>query len=67
MNEAIADFITYLTQTKHYSAHTVVGYETDIRGFIRFFENISEADCKIWRRPIRFAFARIWPTANETD
>ncbi len=44
MNEAIADFITYLTQTKHYSAHTVVGYETDIRGFIRFFENFSGAD-----------------------
>lgn len=44
MNETIADFITYLTQTKHYSAHTVVGYETDIRGFIRFFENFSGAD-----------------------
>ncbi|MDE6477775.1 MAG: tyrosine recombinase XerC [Alphaproteobacteria bacterium] len=44
MNDHVADFISYLTQTKHYSAHTVVAYERDIWAFIRFYGNFCGAD-----------------------
>lgn len=44
MNEVIAEFINYLTQTKNYSAHTAIAYETDIRDFIKFYENFISAD-----------------------
>ena len=44
MNEVIAEFINYLTQTKNYSAHTAIAYETDIRDFIKFYENFINAD-----------------------
>lgn len=41
MNEAIADFIEYLVQTKNYSEHTAVGYETDVRDFVSFCERFN--------------------------
>lgn len=44
MNEVIVEFINYLTQTKNYSAHTANAYETDIRDFIKFYENFISAD-----------------------
>lgn len=44
MNEVIVEFINYLTQTKNYSAHTAIAYETDIRDFIKFYENFISAD-----------------------
>ncbi|MBD5400938.1 tyrosine recombinase XerC [bacterium] len=37
MNEAVAAFIEYLTQTKHYSAHTAMAYEMDIADFLKFY------------------------------
>lgn len=44
MNDAIADFINYLLQTKNYSSHTGTAYETDIRDFIKFYTNFTGAD-----------------------
>lgn len=44
MNNAVAAFNDYLLQTKHYSAHTAIAYETDIRDFLRFYENYAGAD-----------------------
>lgn len=44
MNEIIVEFINYLTQTKNYSVHTAIAYETDIRDFIKFYENFISAD-----------------------
>ena len=44
MNEVIVEFINYLTQAKNYSAHTAIAYETDIRDFIKFYENFISAD-----------------------
>lgn len=41
MNESIAAFVDYLTQTKNYSAHTASAYETDIHDFIHFYENFA--------------------------
>lgn len=38
MNETVAAFVEYLTQTKNYSAHTATAYETDVFDFIRFYE-----------------------------
>lgn len=43
MNDAVAEFIEYLTQTKNYSAHTATAYETDIHDFIKFYENYNGA------------------------
>lgn len=37
MNEYVTDFIDYLIQTKNYSVHTAVAYETDITEFLRFY------------------------------
>ena len=44
MNELVAEFTEYLTQTKNYSVHTATAYETDIRDFIRFYENYIGAN-----------------------
>ncbi len=41
MNDIVAAFIEYLTQTKHYSVNTATAYELDIRDFIAFFERFS--------------------------
>lgn len=39
MNDAITNFTEYLSQTKKYSAHTVMAYKKDIQDFIRFYTN----------------------------
>lgn len=59
MNDVVADFITYLTQTKNYSAHTATAYETDISDFLEFYSrytgtqilphDISQADTVCFR------------------
>lgn len=41
MEEQVAAFIDYLTQTKNYSLHTATAYETDIRDFIKFYDNFN--------------------------
>jgi len=41
MNEYINEFIEYLRGVKNYSEHTATAYETDIREFIKFFENFN--------------------------
>ena len=43
MNEIIADFLEYLTGTKNYSSHTAAAYDMDIRDFISFYENYTNA------------------------
>jgi integrase/recombinase XerC len=43
LNEAVVEFIEYLTQTKNYSSHTALAYDTDIRDFLRFYEDFSGA------------------------
>lgn len=43
MNDAVADFINYLKQTKHYSEHTATAYERDIADFLRFYVKFSGA------------------------
>lgn len=47
MEEQVAAFIEYLTQTKNYSVHTATAYETDIRDFIKFYENFNGADVSL--------------------
>ena len=47
MNDAVAEFIDYLTQTKNYSVHTATAYETDIRDFIKFYDNYIGADVSL--------------------
>jgi len=39
MDEAVAAFIDYLTQTKHYSAYTATAYKTDILDFLTFYSD----------------------------
>lgn len=41
MNAVVVEFIEYLTQTKNYSSHTATAYETDIRDFLKFYEDFS--------------------------
>ncbi len=41
MNDAIAIFLSYLTDTKNYSLHTVTAYESDIRDFVSFYERFT--------------------------
>lgn len=41
MNEIVAEFIEYLTNTKNYSSHTATAYETDICDFIKFWDNYA--------------------------
>jgi len=43
MNEAVAEFTQYLTQTKHYSAHTAAAYESDIHDFLAFYAEYTGA------------------------
>lgn len=43
MNQAVAEFIEYLLQTKNYSSHTAAAYENDISDFLRFYENFNGA------------------------
>lgn len=45
MNDTIVDFIDYLTDVKHYSAHTAAAYEIDIRDFVTFFNDYNGAMC----------------------
>ena len=37
MNELIADFVSYLLNTKNYSAHTAEAYERDLSDFVSFY------------------------------
>ena len=41
MQNAVAEFLEYLGQTKHYSEHTVTAYERDITDFLKFYENYT--------------------------
>ncbi len=43
MNEAVTEFAQYLAQTKHYSAHTVAAYESDIHDFLTFYAEYAGA------------------------
>lgn len=47
MEEQVAAFIEYLTQTKNYSVHTATAYETDVRDFIAFYTNYIGADVSL--------------------
>ena len=47
MEEQVAAFIEYLTQTKNYSVHTATAYETDIRDFMKFYENFNGSDVSL--------------------
>lgn len=44
MNETVAAFIEYLTQTKNYSANTATAYENDIHDFLRFYRDWASTD-----------------------
>ena len=39
MNDAVAEFIEYLIQTKNYSSHTATAYEGDISDFLKFYQD----------------------------
>lgn len=39
MNDTVVNFIKYLIDTKHYSAHTATAYEIDIHDFIKFMDD----------------------------
>lgn len=41
MKTIVAEFIEYLIQTKKYSSHTAVAYESDIQDFIKFYEKFN--------------------------
>ena len=47
MNDYVAGFVEYLTQTKNYSANTATAYETDVRDFIKFYDNYIGATATI--------------------
>ncbi len=44
MNERVAEFINYLTQTKNYSAHTAAAYEFDLADFSDFLTGYCGAN-----------------------
>lgn len=44
MKNAIADFITYLTDVRNYSQHTAVAYENDIWDFVAFYKKFTSND-----------------------
>ena len=44
MNELVDKFIEYLIQTKKYSSHTALAYQSDILDFIKFFSRYNGAD-----------------------
>lgn len=39
MNDAVAEFIEYLIQTKNYSSHTATAYKGDISDFLKFYQD----------------------------
>ena len=41
MNEYVAAFAQYLAQTKHYSAHTVDAYQSDVADFLGFYSDFA--------------------------
>lgn len=41
MTDVVAAFIDYLTQTKHYSAHTAAAYHADITDFLDFYADYA--------------------------
>ncbi len=43
MNECVAAFCEYLTQTRNYSDHTAAAYDADIRDFLSFYERFYSA------------------------
>ncbi len=43
MNQVVTEFINYLAQTKHYSAHTVAAYDADIQDFLHFYTDYAGA------------------------
>lgn len=43
MNDAVTEFITYLSGVKNYSPHTVTAYESDINDFIDFYARFAGA------------------------
>lgn len=43
MQDAINDFIEYLTKTKNFSSYTALAYEADIRDFLKFYEKFNGA------------------------
>ena len=44
MQEIVADFISYLTDTKNYSAHTATAYQADIHDFTSFYSRWANAE-----------------------
>ena len=47
MNEIINEFVEYLVGTKNYSTHTATAYETDIREFLKFYENFAGGNIEL--------------------
>ncbi|MBR3510449.1 MAG: tyrosine recombinase XerC [Alphaproteobacteria bacterium] len=47
MNEIIEEFNDYLLNTKNYSNHTVLGYDTDIRDFVSFFAHFNDGKAEL--------------------
>ena len=47
MENIVQEFLSYLTQTKGYSAHTVSAYEMDVREFLRFLNKFNGSDSEI--------------------
>ena len=43
MNDAVAEFLGYLTGVKNYSPHTAAAYEKDICDFLSFYERFNGA------------------------
>lgn len=43
MDDAVAEFLEYLTCVKNYSSHTATAYETDVRDFLAFYERFNGA------------------------
>lgn len=41
MENAVTDFLGYLTGVKNYSPHTATAYESDIRDFLAFYERFN--------------------------
>ena len=47
MNEIIEEFNDYLLNTKNYSNHTVLAYDTDIRDFVSFFAHFNDGKAEL--------------------
>ena len=61
MNEIIGEFVSYLLNTKNYSAHTGAAYESDIFDFTKFFARFNDGNVELSdiARVDTFAF-RAW-------